>query len=170
MGEKLNSLIHTQPLTRDHWEQVREIYAEGIASGIATFETQPPTWEAWDGGHLAECRLVACDGPVVRGWAALSPVSSRCVYSGVAEVSVYVGGASSGRGVGSLLMRELIACSEAAGYWTLQSGVFPENTASLRLHAKHGFRQVGRRERIGQLNGVWKDIVFLERRSTTVGL
>ncbi len=162
--------IHIEPLTREHWEQVREIYREGIASGIATFETETPTWEAWDAGHLAECRLVACADETVLGWATLSPVSSRCVYSGVAEVSVYVGTASSGRGVGSLLMEELISCSESAGYWTLQSGVFPENTASLRLHAKHGFREVGRRERIGVLHGVWKDIVFLERRSSSVGV
>ncbi|GAB2862250.1 GNAT family N-acetyltransferase [Hymenobacter ruber] len=158
------------PLTAAHWPAVRAIYAEGMATGTATFATEPPTWEAWDTGHLASCRLVATDetGRVL-GWAALSPVSGRCVYAGVAEVSVYVGAAARGRGVGLALMKALVTESEQKGLWTLQAGIFPENTASVRLHEAVGFRQVGRRERIGQLRGVWHDTLLLERRSAVVG-
>ena len=158
------------PLTADHWPAVRAIYAEGMATGTATFATEPPAWEAWDTSHLPACRLVAADeAATVLGWAALSPVSSRCVYAGVAEVSVYVAAAARGRGVGLALMKALVAESERNGLWTLQAGIFPENTASLRLHEAVGFRQVGRRERIGQLRGVWHDTLLLERRSAMVG-
>lgn len=152
------------------WEQVAAIYAEGIASGYATFETKVPSYEHWDNNHLSECRLVAVHEEQIVGWAALSPVSSRCVYGGVAEVSVYVGVKSRGLGVGKLLLHQLILDSEIAGYWTLQSGIFPENNGSILLHEKMGFRKIGHRERVGKLDGVWKDNVLFERRSTKVGV
>ena len=157
-------------LTAGHWPQVKAIYEQGLATGHATFETQAPTWETWDVGHLAHSRLVAVDtNDQVLGWAALSPVSGRCVYGGVAEVSVYVADAARGQGVGRQLLAALVAESEKNGIWTLQAGIFPENTASLRLHEAHGFRVLGQRERIGKLAGVWRDTVLLERRSAVVG-
>jgi L-amino acid N-acyltransferase YncA len=152
-----------------HWEAARTIYAEGIATGNATFETTAPTWEAWDKRHLPELRVVAIGESTVLGWAALSSVSDRCVYGGVAEESVYVAESARGRGIGKRLLEELIGRSEMAGIWTIQTGIFPENEASLRLHEKVGFRIVGIRERIGQLDGVWRDVVFLERRSSKTG-
>lgn len=158
------------PLTADDWERVRAIYLEGISTGDATFETDAPAWESWDAGHLRGARLVARSGAEVLGWAALSPVSNRCVYGGVAEVSVYVAGTARGRGVGRELLAALVAESEAAGIWTLQAGILPENAASVRLHLACGFRQVGRRERLGKLNGRWRDVLLLERRSDKVGL
>lgn len=152
-----------------HWPAVRAIYLEGIADGHATFETAAPEWEQWDAGHLEDGRLVAeCDGSTV-AWAALSPVSRRAAYRGVAEVSIYVARAFRGRGVGSMLLRSVVENAESAGIWTLQASVFPENEATLRLHASAGFRHVGVREKIGQLHGVWRDTVLLERRSTRVG-
>jgi L-amino acid N-acyltransferase YncA len=157
------------PFRREHWDAVRRIYAEGIATGNATFQTEPPEWEAFDAGHLALCRWVAEAEGVILGWAALSPVSSRCVYAGVAEVSVYVAEGARGRGVGRRLLRTLIASSEAAGLWTLQAGIFPENTGSLAIHRDLGFREVGRRERLGCLAERWRDVLLLERRSRTVG-
>lgn len=151
------------------WEQVRAIYLEGIASGQATFETSAPTWEQWDAAHHSFARLVGrLDGQVV-GWAALSPVSRRACYRGVAEVSVYVAAAQRGQGVGRLLLSTLIAESERQDIWTLQGATFPENAASLRLQESCGFRQIGRRERIAQLDGRWRDTVLTERRSTVVG-
>lgn len=158
------------PLVPAHWPQVRAIYAEGIATGNATFEAQPPAWDVWDAGHRPDCRLVALadDGATVLGWAALSPVSGRCVYAGVAEGSVYVAAAARGQGVGRALLAELVAASETAGLWTVQAGMFPENAASIRLHEAAGFRVVGRRERIGQMAGHWRDTLLLERRSAVV--
>lgn len=154
----------------DDWEEVRSIYLEGIATGVATFETSAPAWEKWDAGHLRRMRLVARDGAgAILGWAALSPVSDRCVYGGVAEVSVYVGAEGRGRGVGRALLDALIVESERNNIWTLQAGMFPENTASISLHLRCGFREVGRRERIGKLRGVWRDTLLLERRSRIVG-
>jgi L-amino acid N-acyltransferase YncA len=150
------------------WPAVRVIYAEGIATGNATFETEVPSWEAWNKAHLEQCRLVARTEKRVLGWAALAPVSGRCVYAGVAEVSIYVAALARGRGVGKALLQALIAASEQAGIWTLQAGIFPENEASLRLHRACGFRQVGFRERIGQLAGVWRDVVLMERRSMLI--
>jgi phosphinothricin acetyltransferase len=151
------------------WEQVRSIYLEGIETGQATFETEAPGWEKWDTSHLSQCRLVAgADGSVV-GWAALGPVSSRRVYAGVAEVSVYVAGSFRGQGIGQALLRALVACSEQHGIWTLQAGILPENASSLALHQSCGFREVGRRERIGKLNGTWRDVILLERRSEVTG-
>jgi phosphinothricin acetyltransferase len=152
------------------WEFVRAIYLEGIATGQATFETEAPDWERWDAGHLPLCRLVARNGDGVLGWAALSPVSRREVYAGVAEVSVYVAVSARGFGVGGPLMRALIEAAERHSVWTLQSSIFPENLASLALHLKHGFREVGRRERIARHHGVWRDTVVLERRSRVVGV
>ena len=150
-------------------DDVLRIYGEGIATGHATFETEPPTWERWDQAHRPDCRFVVrVDGRVV-GWAALSPVSERCVYGGVAEVSVYVGAGARGRGLGRRLLEALVHGSEEAGIWTLQAGVFPENTASIAVHERCGFRVVGRRERVGRHRGVWRDTVLLERRSRRVG-
>ena len=151
------------------WPAVREIFAQGIDSGDATFETAPPGWEEWDAAHLSAPRLVATVDGAVAGWAALSPVSERCVYGGVAEVSVYVGNAHAGRGVGTALLTRLVAESERVGLWTLQAGVFPENAASLALHARCGFRRVGIRERLGRAGDRWRDVVLLERRSPAVG-
>jgi phosphinothricin acetyltransferase len=152
------------------WEQVRAIYLEGIATGNATFETEAPSWEKWDGGHLQSPRLVTrhgsgATGPVI-GWAALSGVSSRCVYAGVADESVYVAAAARGQGVGGILLATLCKAAEAAGIWTLQAGIFPENAASLRLHEACGFRVVGCREKLGRHHGVWRDVLMLERRSS----
>jgi L-amino acid N-acyltransferase YncA len=154
----------------EDWDAVRAIYREGIATGNATFETDVPAWEAWDKSHLRACRLVAkADGRVV-GWAALNPYSSRRAYAGVAGLSIYVSASARGQGIGRALLGALIEASERAGLWTLQAGIFPENAASLALHRSHGFREVGRRERIGRLNGVWRDVVLMERRSKVVGI
>jgi phosphinothricin acetyltransferase len=154
----------------DDWQAVRRIYCEGIATGEATFETDAPEWEAWDRAHLQVGRLVARGGAAVVGWAALSPVSGRRVYAGVAEVSVYVAAAARGRGVGKVLLRAVIEEAEHAGIWTLQGGVFPENAASVALQQACGFREVGRRERLGRHQGVWRDVLLMERRSRTVGV
>lgn len=151
------------------WGQVSAIYGDGIATGDATFEVDVPTWEQWDARHLAAPRIVASDDDRVIGWAALSPVSSRCVYAGVAEVSVYVASSARGVGVGQRLLAALVDGAEAAGLWTLQASIFPENVASIALHLRNGFRVVGRRERIAQLRGRWRDTVILERRSARVG-
>lgn len=149
------------------WPAVRAAYEDGIRSG-ATFETEAPSWEAWDAAH-PELRLVAERDGVVVGWAALSPYSPRRCYRGVGDVSVYIGETARGTGVGRLLLEALVKRSEQAGYWTLSAGVFPENEASLRLHEACGFRVIGTRERLAQLGGVWRDAVWLERRSTVVG-
>jgi L-amino acid N-acyltransferase YncA len=159
-----------RPMTAADWPAVAAIYAEGIATGQATFETEVPAWERWDTGHLPEHRLVAVDADgVVLGWAALAPISSRAVYAGVVENSVYVAAAARGHGIGRALLRRLVESTEQAGIWTLQTGIFPENTASLALHESVGFRLVGRRERIGQQHGRWRDVLFLERRSSVAG-
>lgn len=162
------------PLEAEHWPEVERIYAAGIATGHATFESEPPTWEQFDAAKLPGQRLVAVEDGRVVGWAAASGVSDRCVYAGVAEHSVYVDPAASGRGTGRLLLDALVASTEAAGIWTLQSGVFPENVASLALHRAAGFRVVGTRERVGRMTygpmaGTWRDVVFIERRSESAG-
>ncbi|WP_375323351.1 GNAT family N-acetyltransferase [Flagellimonas sp. GZD32] len=154
----------------EDWDSVSKIYAEGIATGYATFETHTPTFEQWDKAHISNCRFVAEQNGEIMGWAALSPVSSRCVYGGVGEVSVYIAAKSRGMGVGKMLMQQLIEESEKAGYWTLQSGVFPENEASINLHEKVGFRFIGKRERVGKIHGVWKDNLLFEKRSDKVGV
>ena len=160
-----------RPLFQAHWPAVKAIYEAGIATGNATFETQAPAWKTWDQGHLAHSRLVAVDeAGTVQGWAALSPVSGRCVYGGVAEISVYVAPETRRQGVARQLLQALITESETHGIWTLQAGTFAENTASIGLHTQAGFRVMGYRERIGQHHGVWRNTVQMERRSPTVGV
>ena len=175
------------PMPADMWPAVREIYRDGIETGDATFETELPDWEKWDSSHRKNCRLIALESveaqfdhdEVVRrapspdtvlGWAALSPVSTRTVYSGVAEVSVYVAAAARGRGVGKALLEALVNESEDSGIWTLQAGIFPENQPSLALHKSCGFREVGVRRRIGRRGDTWRDVLLLERRSRKVGV
>ena len=162
--------VSVRNMKPEDWALVRAVYVEGLATGQATFETEAPEWAVWDASHLSAPRLVAEVGAELAGWAALSPVSRRKVYAGVAEVSVYVGAAHRGRGVGRALLAALVAAAEACGIWTLQASIFAENEASLRLHAACGFRTVGRRERIAQLDGVWRDTLLLERRSRAVGV
>ncbi|HEX3745287.1 MAG TPA: GNAT family N-acetyltransferase [Bryobacteraceae bacterium] len=152
------------------WLAVREIYGEGIATGNATFQTEAPQWPEWDADHLRHSRLIAQGGGTAGGWAALSAVSRRACYAGVAEVSIYIAAAHRGQGLGRRLLAALIDRSEAHGIWTLQAGIFPENAASLALHERLGFRQVGVRERIAQRDGIWRDTVLLERRSKVVGI
>jgi L-amino acid N-acyltransferase YncA len=159
-----------KPMAQEHWPDVLRIYREGIATGNATFETEAPFWEKWDSSHLAKCRLIAQQESKVLGWAALSPVSSRCVYAGVAEVSVYVSETARGKGVGKSLLSALIESSENSGLWTLQAGIFPENVPSIAVHKSLGFREVGRRERIGKMGDTWRDVTLLERRSHKAGL
>ena len=154
----------------EDWHAVKAIYKEGIATGHATFETDVPHWKEWDRSHLRACRLVARTGGEVAGWAALSGVSTRCVYGGVAEVSVYVAEAARCQGLGTLLLQNLVRASEREGIWTLQAGIFPENVASIALHMTCGFRLVGRRHRIGQMHGVWRDVILMERRSEITGI
>jgi phosphinothricin acetyltransferase len=165
----MTTAITLRAMTPDDWPDVARIYAEGMATGQATFTTEVPDWTEWDVAHVPEPRLVALDGGRMIGWAALSPVSRRRVYGGVAEVSVYIGDGARGRGTGRALLSALVAQSEAAGFWMLQSSVFPENAPSLALQARFGFRVVGRRERIAQHHGVWRDTLLLERRSPVVG-
>ena len=160
--------MELQAMRPDDWPAVREIYQAGIATGEATFQTTTPDWEAWDAGHLDEHRLVASVGGQVVGWAALAPVSDRCAYAGVAEDSIYVAPGGQGRGVGRALLAALVASAERGGIWTVQTGIFPENQASIRLHQACGFRVVGLRERLGQLHGRWRDVVLLERRSPVI--
>ena len=162
--------IDITPMTEAHWPDVREIYAQGIATRQATFETEVPSWEEWNGNHLPTCRLVAKVGDEMVGWAALSAVSRRYVYRGVAEVSVYVAERARGKGVGSALLAALIAESEHNGFWTLQAVIHAQNAISIRTHEKAGFRMVGTRERIGWLDGRWLDTVVMERRSKVVGV
>ena len=162
-------------MTTDDWEQVRSIYLEGIDTGNATFESEAPDWDRWTSSHIQECRLVAKAGQTVLGWAALSPVSGRCVYSGVAEVSVYVAHKFQGLGIGGRLLAALIKASEEKGIWTLEAGIFPENMDSIRLHQRSGFREVGRREKFSKMTygphkGIWRDVVLMERRSKSVGI
>ena len=162
--------VTIRPLSRHDWPAVEAIYAAGIATGNATFETAPPNWEQFDGGKLPEHRLVAVDADdEVVGWIAASPVSSRWVYRGVVEHSVYVDPAAAGAGVGRALLAAFIASTEAAGIWTIQSGIFPENAGSLALHERAGFRRIGLRERIGEQDGIWRDVLLVERRSPAVG-
>ncbi len=157
-------------ISEENYLKVAKIYDEGLRTGKATFETTVPSWEKWDSGHFSFGRIIAIKENNFLGWAALSPVSSRCVYGGVAEVSVYISEDARGKGVGEFLLKNLIEISEANNIWTLQSGIFRENIASHKLHIKCGFREVGFKEKVGQLRGVWKDNVLLERRSRIVGV
>ena len=171
----MNLAASIVPLTFEHWPQVEAIYAAGIATGHATFETEPPDWEAFDAAKLPDQRLVAIDhADRVLGWTAASAVSDRCVYAGVVEHSVYVDPAAQGRGVGRLLLDGLADSTEAAGIWTIQSGIFPENTRSLKLHELAGFAVVGTRRRLGRMThgplaGRWRDVIMIERRSAVAG-
>jgi L-amino acid N-acyltransferase YncA len=158
------------PLSAADWPAVRAIYEQGIATGNATFEKSAPAWDSWDAAHLPHCRLVAHAAGEVSAWAALSPVSSRCVYAGVAETSIYVAARARGRGIGRALLSALVEASERANIWTLQAGIFPENAASLELFRKAGFRVLGTRERLGQMDGRWRDVVLMERRSQIAGV
>ena len=170
-GQAANSMtLRIDPMLPADWHAVREIYSEGIATRQATFETEEPSWESWEAAHHSFARLVARKDETVAGWAALSPVSSRQVYAGVAEVSVYIAQSQRGTGLGRRLLEALIAASEANGIWTLQAVMFAENAASLAVHRRCGFREVGRRERIAKLDGVWRDTVLLERRSQQIGI
>jgi phosphinothricin acetyltransferase len=159
----------------EDWQQVRSIYREGIGTGNSTFEVDAPDWDKWDSAHLQEHRLVVREGNTVLAWAALSPVSVRAVYSGVAELSLYVVAAHRGKGIGTALLNATIEATENQGLWTLQGGIFPENLPSLRLVKKHGFKEIGKRERIGKmahgdLAGTWRDVILVERRSTVAGI
>ncbi len=160
-----------EPMKASDWEQVEKIYYAGIMTGMATFQTQSPSWEEWDRGHLSNCRFVARYNHEVIGWVALSPSSSRCCYAGVAEVSIYISEQYKGMGVGTALLNQAIICSEENGIWTISSGIIEENVQSIALHKKCGFREIGRREKIAKMpNGVWHDVILMERRSTVVGL
>ena len=160
--------MELRDLRFEDWPEVARIFEEGIRTGVATFETAVPSWEAWDAAHLPDHRFVAERDGRILGWIALAPVSSRCCYEGVAEVSAYVGEEARGQGIGKALLSRLIESSERAGIWTLETGVFPENEPSLALLQRFGFRVVGTRERIGRMHGMWRDVVFLERRSEVV--
>lgn len=162
-------MITISTMLPQHWEAVKAIYEQGIATGNATFQTTAPSYQSWDDAHIKTCRLIATLNNETVGWAALSAVSSRCVYEGVAEVSVYVATNARGKNVGSMLLQELITQSEQNNFWTLQSGIFPENKASIALHEKHGFRVLGYREKIGKMGNLWRDTIIMERRSKTVG-
>ena len=163
METQLNIKIEVMKDT--DWPWVKSIYEEGISTKNATFETSVPDWNEWDENHIKSCRFIALDGQDIVGWAALSPVSGRCIYRGVAEVSIYLAAVVRGRGIGKLLLNKLIEESENQNIWTLEAGIFPENLASINLHKKSGFREVGYREKIGKMNGVWRDVILLERRT-----
>jgi phosphinothricin acetyltransferase len=165
----------TDVMKKEDWERVRTIYLQGIETGNSTFEAEAPDWEKWDSSHLPDHRLVAWEGEEIVAWAALSPVSHRSVYSGVAELSLYVAAGHRGKGVGSALLKAVIHSAERAGLWTLQGGIFPENTASLNLVRKFEFREIGRRKKIGKMTygpfaGTWRDVILVERRSRVVGI
>jgi L-amino acid N-acyltransferase YncA len=162
--------IKIDQMTDNSWAEVARIYESGIATKNATFQTEAPDWESWDKAHRKDCRLIALINDKIVGWAALSPVSGRCVYAGVAEVSVYVDSGFRGIGIGDKLMESLIMQSEINNIWTLQAGIFPENIGSIKLHHKHGFRTIGIRERLGKMDKIWRDVAMLERRSSTVGI
>ncbi|MDW3651597.1 MAG: N-acetyltransferase family protein [Bacteroidia bacterium] len=162
--------IQLRKMTATDWPRVKDIYQKGLDLGYASFETEAPAWEKWDATHLTDCRYVAETSEGILGWIALSKVSAREVYKGVAEVSIYIDPAQSGRGLGKKLMEKVIEESEKRGFWTLQSGIFPQNTASIHLHEKMGFRKIGYREKVAKRVGIWQDNVLMERRSKKVGL
>ena len=164
----MNENIHIEEMTERAWNDVIRIYNSGIASGNATFEKHVPDWNLWNRNHRKDCRLIACDGDKIAGWAALSNVSERCVYAGVAEVSIYIDPEYQGQKIGDALMKSLITESELKIIWTLQAGIFPENEISIKLHLKNGFRIVGTREKIGKMDGRWRDVILMERRSSVI--
>jgi len=163
-------MITFSTLLQEHWQTVRSIYEEGIRTGNATFQQSAPEWDEWTSSHLSHSRIIAIVDNEIAGWAALTPVSGRCVYAGVGEVSVYVAEKFRGQKIGNALLQELIKQSELNDIWTLQAGIFPENAGSIKIHEANGFRTVGYREKIGQMNGVWRDTVLMERRSNIVGI
>lgn len=162
--------MEIRPITKDNFSEAVEIYKQGLATNIATFQNDLPQWEDWNKGHLDFCRISIYENNKMLGWTALTPVSSRCVYAGVAEVSVYIAQKERGKGIGKILLNELITQSEANGIWMLQSGIFSENQSSIKLHEKCGFRMVGYREKIGKKNGIWKDNILMEYRSKNIGI
>jgi L-amino acid N-acyltransferase YncA len=162
--------MEIEQLTEKHWPEVSAIYVSGLATGNANFSTKVPAWEDWDKTHLKNCRIVMMDDGKVLGWAALTAISDQCVFAGVAEVSVYVHEGARGSGIGKSLLTAIVDESEKNNLWTLEARIFAENLASIKIHQANGFRIVGRRERIGQMNGVWRDTVLLERRSTKIGV
>ncbi len=166
----MQKIVKISGMSSSDWNAIASIYKEGIETGYATFEKEIPTWEKWNNAHVKTCRLVGRINDLIVGWAALSSVSSRCVYGGVAEVSIYISKNHRGKNIGNSLLKELIVESEKNGYWTLQSGVFRENIVSIKLHENNGFRRIGFREKVGKLDGVWKDNILLERRSKIVGI
>ncbi|GAB3046636.1 GNAT family N-acetyltransferase [Virgibacillus ainsalahensis] len=170
MSDWMKENIVIEKMSKADWNQVREIYLEGINTGNATFDTESPTWEEWNEKYAPTCRLVVKEEGNVIGWAALLPMNGKAAFYGVAELSIYLSPKSAGKGIGTRLLSELITASEANGFWTLQSGIFPENVTSIKLHRNAGFREVGVRRRLGRLNGVWRDVVMLERRSSVVGV
>jgi phosphinothricin acetyltransferase len=165
----MNPNITIRELKEEDYPSVKLIYEQGIATKNATFETEAPVWEEWNKKYMEQCRFVAEQNGDIAGWAALTAVSGRCVYAGVCEVSIYVREDQQGKGIGRKLLSELIASSEKNNIWTLQAGIFPQNAASIKLHLDLGFREVGKRERIGKMDGVWRDTVLLERRSKIAG-
>lgn len=162
--------MEIRPITKDNFSEVVEIYKQGLATNIATFQNDLPQWEDWNKGHLDFCRISIYENNKMLGWTALTPVSSRCVYAGVAEVSVYIAQKERGKGIGKILLNELIKQSEANEIWMLQSSIFSENQSSIKLHEKCGFRMVGYREKIGKKNGIWKDNILMEYRSKNIGI
>jgi len=162
--------MEIEQLTEKHWREVSAIYASGLATGHANFSSQVPGWAEWDNAHLKSCRIVMTDDGKVLGWAALTAISDRCVYAGVAEVSVYMAENARGSGIGKRLLNAIVDESEKNNLWTLEARIFAENLASIKIHQANGFRIVGLRERIGQLNGIWRDTMLLERRSSKIGV
>ena len=169
-GKVTKATVYIANMRSRDWQAISRIYQEGIETGDATFETKVPSWRRWDEAHRHDCRLVAIVNDEIVGYAALSPVSTRRVYAGVAEVSVYVACVWRNQGIGKQLLNALVKASEVAGIWTLRSSIFPENKASLIVHERCGFRRVGRHERISQTNGVWRDTILMERRSDVIGV
>ncbi|MFV5703320.1 GNAT family N-acetyltransferase [Flavobacterium sp. XS2P12] len=163
-------MVELRQMNPQDWENVARIYFEGIQTGNATFQLDKPTYEEWNVGHLKNCRIVAISNNQIVGWAALTPVSDRCVYAGVAEVSIYVSDKHRGQKIGAILLAKLILKSEEENIWTLQAGIFPENIPSIKLHEQLGFRKVGYRDKIGKMNGIWRDSLLFERRSESVGI
>ena len=162
--------INFRPMTAEDWTSVAEIYKQGIETGNATFQQEIPTWDDWNNGHIKSCRIIAEINNEIVGWAALIAVSGRCVYAGVTEVSVYIANKYRGQKIGTKLLDKLIIESENEKLWTLQAGIFPENFTSLKIHEELGFRKIGHREKIGKMNGIWRDTVLLERRSKLIGI
>jgi len=162
--------VKIEPLTENHWPDVKAIYLSGVATGNANFSFTEPEWPGWDKAHVSSCRFVVTEKNKVLGWAALTAINDQCVFAGVAEVSIYIAENARGKGIGKQLLRALIDESEKNNFWTLEARIFPENLASVKIHEENGFRIIGSRERIGKLNGVWRDTLLLERRSVKVGI